>query len=77
MLEAIEVINDIHPACFGIVDTYGAMYKGDVLRLFTLVHNNLAEDIAIDFHSHNNLQLSFLLRAGNRRGKRREARGCD
>ena len=59
MLEAIEVINDIHPACFGIVDTYGAMYKGDVLRLFTLVHNNLAEDIAIDFHSHNNLQLSF------------------
>lgn len=59
MLEAIEVINDIHPACFGIVDTYGAMYKDDVLRLFTLVHNNLAEDIAIDFHSHNNLQLSF------------------
>lgn len=59
MLEAVEVINQVKPDCFGIVDTYGAMYKDDVLRLFNLVNNNLDENIAIDFHSHNNLQLSF------------------
>lgn len=59
MLEALEIINEEEPDCFGIVDTYGAMYKDDVLRIFSLVHNNLKEDISIDFHSHNNLQLSF------------------
>ena len=59
MLQAIEIINGIKPYSFGIVDTYGAMYKDDVLRLFSLLDNNLDEDIAIDFHSHNNMQLSF------------------
>lgn len=59
MLETIDVINQIKPHSFGIVDTYGAMYKDDVLRLFNLVDHNLDEDIAIDFHSHNNMQLSF------------------
>lgn len=59
MLQAIEVINEIKPYSFGIVDTYGAMYKDDVLRLFSLIDHNLDDDIAIDFHSHNNMQLSF------------------
>lgn len=59
MLQAIEIVNDIKPYSFGIVDTYGAMYKDDVLRLFSLLDNNLDDDIAIDFHSHNNMQLSF------------------
>lgn len=59
MLQAIEIINEIKPYSFGIVDTYGAMYKDDVLRLFSLIDHNLDDDIAIDFHSHNNMQLSF------------------
>ncbi len=59
MLQAVEIINEIHPYSFGIVDTYGAMYKDDVLRFFGLLDHNLDEDIAIDFHSHNNMQLSF------------------
>lgn len=59
MLEAVDIINEIQPYSFAIVDTYGAMYKDDVVRLYNLVNHNLAEDIALDFHSHNNLQLSF------------------
>lgn len=59
MLQTIDIINKIKPYSFGIVDTYGAMYKDDVLRLFSLLNHNLDEDIAIDFHSHNNMQLSF------------------
>jgi 4-hydroxy 2-oxovalerate aldolase len=59
MLVAIEIINEIKPYAFGVVDTYGSMYKDDVLRLLGLVDHNLSNDIAIDFHSHNNLQLSF------------------
>ena len=59
MLRAIETINKIKPVSFGIVDTYGAMYKEDVLRFLSLLDHNLDPEIAIDFHSHNNMQLSF------------------
>lgn len=59
LLRAIEIINKIGPHSFGIVDTYGAMYKDDVLNLYKLVDDNLDKNIAIDFHSHNNMQLSF------------------
>lgn len=59
LLDILEFVNEIHPDGFGIVDTYGAMYMDDVDRIYTMVDHNLEEDIAIDFHSHNNYQLSF------------------
>ena len=59
MLELIDVVNSIKPHSFGIVDTYGAMYPDDVMHLYNLVDHNLDKEIAIDFHSHNNLQMSF------------------
>ena len=59
LLELIDIINDIHPHSFGIVDTYGAMYTDDVMHLYNLVDHNLVKDIAIDFHSHNNMMMSF------------------
>lgn len=59
LLDVIDTINDIKPYSFGIVDTYGAMYMDDVDRIYGLVDHNMDEDICIDFHSHNNYQLSF------------------
>lgn len=59
LLELVEVINEIHPYSFGIVDTYGAMYMDDIDRLYGLIDNNMLSDICINFHSHNNYQLSF------------------
>lgn len=59
LLELLAEVDRIKPASFGIVDTYGAMYIGDVRRLYSLADHNLDPDIAIDFHSHNNYQLSF------------------
>lgn len=59
LLEVIKLINEIHPYSFGIVDTYGAMYMDDVDRLYSLVDHNMFPDICINFHSHNNYQLSF------------------
>lgn len=59
LLGIVDIVNQIQPDGFGIVDTYGAMYMDDVDRLYTIVDHNLDEDIAIDFHSHNNYQLSF------------------
>lgn len=59
LLGLVEKVNRIKPYGFGIVDTYGAMYMDDVDRIYGLVDHNLEEDITIDFHSHNNYQLSF------------------
>ena len=59
LLQVIQMINEIHPFSFGIVDTYGAMYMDDVDRLYNLVDHNMLPDICMDFHSHNNYQLSF------------------
>ena len=58
-LNLIDLVNEMQPSGFGMVDTYGAMYVDDVTRIYTLIDHNLNEDIAIDFHSHNNYQLSF------------------
>ena len=59
LLEIVDMVNDIHPYSFGIVDTYGAMYMDDVDRLYGLIDHNMLPDICINFHSHNNYQLSF------------------
>jgi len=57
--QVLELINAVKPYSFGVVDTYGAMYPADAIRLFNTVNKTLDEDIAIDFHAHNNKQLAF------------------
>jgi 4-hydroxy 2-oxovalerate aldolase len=59
LLVLINIVNQIKPYSFGIVDTYGAMYVDDIHRIYTLIDRYLNKNIAIDFHSHNNYQLSF------------------
>lgn len=59
ILEIVDMVNQVHPYSFGIVDTYGAMYMDDVDRLYGLIDHNMLPDICINFHSHNNYQLSF------------------
>lgn len=59
LLDLIDWANEYQPDAFYLVDSFGTMRKEDVLRMFSLIHNNLVSKIAIGFHSHNNLQLSF------------------
>lgn len=59
LLELIEFVNKLKPVGFTIVDTTGAMSKHDIMSIYYLVDNNLDKNIALCFHSHNNLQLSF------------------
>ena len=61
LLEIVDMVNSVQPYSFGIVDTYGAMYMDDVDRLYGLIDHNMSPDICINFHSHNNYQLSFML----------------
>ena len=59
LIDLIKKINSLRPYAFYIVDTLGKMYKNELLRMFYIVDHNLDSRIALGFHSHNNLQLSF------------------
>ncbi|MDR2993004.1 MAG: aldolase catalytic domain-containing protein [Bacillus cereus] len=59
LIGLINKVNQIQPYAFYLVDTLGLMSQDDVLRMYYLINNNLAQGIKLGFHSHNNLQLSF------------------
>lgn len=59
LIGLIKRINILKPYAFYMVDTLGKMYKNDLLRMFYIVDHNLDQRIALGFHSHNNLQMSF------------------
>ena len=59
LLSLLKEIAKIKPDGVSIVDSMGVMKEKDMLRLYYIIDNNLSNDIALCFHSHNNLQLSF------------------
>lgn len=61
LIDLLQLANEINPVSFGIVDTYGSMYLDDLEKIWDIVNIHLNKNIAIDFHSHNNMQMSFAL----------------
>ena len=59
LLVLLKEVQSIKPYGISIVDSMGVMKEKDLLRLYYIIDNNLSNDIALCFHSHNNLQLSF------------------
>ena len=59
LLNLIKEVNEIKPYALYLVDTLGLLYIDDLRRFFYLIDNNLAHNICLGFHSHNNLQMSF------------------
>ena len=57
--DLISRVNKISPIALTIADTIGEMTTDEITKLFKKIDNELAEKIAICFHSHNNLQMSF------------------
>ncbi|MBQ9334414.1 MAG: aldolase catalytic domain-containing protein [Lachnospiraceae bacterium] len=60
-LQIIDRVNRIEPYGFSIVDTFGAMRKKDLGRLYFLVENNLNKEISIGIHLHENLGIAYTL----------------
>lgn len=58
-LTLLHMTNDIEPYAFYIVDSFGAMRRKELVRLFYMVEHNLNPSIKIGFHGHNNLQLAY------------------
>ena len=61
LLELIEVVNKELPEASGfyIVDSFGEMRPNDMSRMLNIIDHNLIPTMALGFHSHNNLQLSY------------------
>lgn len=55
----IKKINEIKPFGITIVDTLGNMYEKQVKDIFAYFDKYLVENIALGFHTHNSMQLSF------------------
>ena len=61
LLWILEEVNRIHPWQFSIVDTFGSMRRRDLERIVSLADHNLAPDIRLGLHLHENMALSFCL----------------
>ena len=59
LIDLINKINEIKPAAFTITDSIGTFTSIDIKKIFKIVNNELDSNIAICFHSHNNLGLSY------------------
>jgi len=60
-LEVLHRVNELHPYGFSIVDTFGVMRKKDLSHRYYLAEYNLAQDIVIGVHFHENLGLAYSL----------------
>ncbi len=61
IIHIIEMVNQIHPYQFSVVDTFGSMKRRDLDRIVSLVDNNLDKDIRVALHLHENMSLSCCL----------------
>ncbi len=58
-IEGIEKFNKLNPDGMTIVDTFGMIKRKQFMRLVYLADNNMAENIMLCYHAHNNLQQAF------------------
>ncbi|MBQ8828429.1 MAG: aldolase catalytic domain-containing protein [Clostridia bacterium] len=58
-INVIEKFNQLNPFALYIVDTFGLIKRKDFLRWVQLADHNLSPQIALGYHSHNNLQQAF------------------
>ncbi len=58
-LSMIKKVNKLKPYAFYIVDSFGSMTLDEFNKYLVLVQSNLDKNIALGYHSHNNMQLAF------------------
>lgn len=59
--ELIDIMNEIKPYSFAIVDTFGAMYLEELVKQYQFIDKYLDKNIAVTLHCHNNMQMAFAL----------------
>lgn len=57
--ELITLVNDVKPYAVSMVDTYGLLDPDRMLHFYKALDDNVAPEIGIGFHAHNNFQLGY------------------
>lgn len=57
--EVIGLVNDCHPYAVSMVDTYGLCDAPTLAHIVSVIDKELAPDIALGYHAHNNFQLAY------------------
>lgn len=57
--ELVEMANSLHIKGVYFVDTFGQMQQPDIMRLTEFFDSRLHPDLALGFHSHNNIQMAY------------------
>lgn len=55
----VEAVNGLKPYAMSIVDTYGLLHQGKLLRYFEIIDKGLDKEIVLGYHAHNNFQLGY------------------
>ncbi|MCR5798927.1 MAG: aldolase catalytic domain-containing protein [Lachnospiraceae bacterium] len=59
LAELIDLVNDLDPYAFSLVDTYGLLHKEQLMHYYNFANEHLNIDIRLGYHAHNNFQLAF------------------
>lgn len=59
LLELVGLVNELEPYAMSMVDTYGLLYKDNLMHYFTFLDKHLKPEIGLGYHSHNNFQLAY------------------
>lgn len=59
LMGLLELVNELEPYAFSLVDTYGLFHKNRLLHYFEFVNENMKTTIGLGYHSHNNFQLAY------------------
>ena len=57
--ELTNLVNDLEPYAFSLVDTYGLLHKQQLAHYFNMANELLKESIGLGYHAHNNFQLAY------------------
>lgn len=57
--ELVDIANSLNIQGIYFVDTFGQMQQPDILRLTNFFDTKLRPDLALGFHSHNNIQMAY------------------
>jgi 4-hydroxy 2-oxovalerate aldolase len=55
----LDLVNELEPYVFSIVDTYGLLHKNNLIPYYELANEGLRPSIGLGYHSHNNFQLAY------------------
>jgi len=57
--ELISLVNDVKPYAVSMVDTYGLLFPDRMLHIYEILDREVAPEVTIGFHAHNNFQLAY------------------